>query len=146
MKGNKFFKSDEVSKIISAIEKAETHTSGEIRVHVESLCTEDVLDRAAWIFKKLKMSETKERNGVLVYLAMKSKKFAIIGDVGINMKVEPDFWEQTKEKMHDFFAKSEYAQGIEYGILEAGKRLSSYFPYDEHTDTNELSNDISIGE
>lgn len=129
--------------IIAAIEEAERHTSGEIRVHIENQCPEEVLDRAAYWFQKLGMHRTKQRNGVLIYLALLDHKFAIIVDVGIHQKVPSDFWEKTKEEMLQYFRKGEITQGLEKGILQVGYQLQEHFPYDPHTDENELSNEIS---
>jgi len=91
---------EEKAEIKAAIEKAELNTSGEIRVHLENHCkAENVLDRAAQMFAELKMHKTAQRNGVLIYMAIKDHKFAIIGDAGINANVEEGFWDITKEKM-----------------------------------------------
>lgn len=129
--------------IIAAIEEAERHTSGEIRVHIENQCPEEVLDRAAYWFQRLGMHRTKQRNGVLIYLALLDHKFAIIGDVAIHQKVSSDFWEKTKEEMLQYFRKGEITQGLAKGILRVGYQLREHFPYDPHTDENELSNEIS---
>jgi len=131
--------------ITKAIEKAEHQTSGEIRVHVESKCREEVLDRAAWLFKKLKMHETKDRNGVLIYLSINDRKFAIIGDAGINKVVPEGFWNENKEMMISHFKKGEFAIGLIKGIEKAGEQLKQFFPYQED-DVNELSDEISYGE
>ena len=131
--------------ITKAIEKAEHQTSGEIRVHVESKCREEVLDRAAWLFKKLKMHETKDRNGVLIYLSINDRKFAIIGDAGINKVVPEGFWNDNKEMMISHFKKGEFAIGLIKGIEKAGEQLKQFFPYQED-DVNELSDEISYGE
>lgn len=139
------FSSDQKKRIKAAIEEAELNTSGEIRVHLENHCkSENVLDRAAQVFAQLKMHETEARNGVLVYMAVKDHKFAIIGDGGINAKVEEDFWDTTKEKMLSRFKAGELTQGLVDGILCAGERLKQYFPY-QKDDINELSDDISFG-
>ena len=130
--------------ITKAIEGEENQTSGEIRVHVESLCKEDVLDRAAWLFKKLKMHETKERNGVLIYLSVNDRKFAIIGDSGINKVVPEGFWDEIKEMMISHFSKGEFALGLINGIEKTGDQLKQYFPRQEN-DVNELSDEISYG-
>jgi len=139
-----FFTEEEKEKIINAIREAEKNTSGEIKVHVENKCRGNVLERALHWFDKLKMRETKLRNGVLIYLAVKSKKFAIIGDEGINKVVPDDFWEDIKEKMTDRFKKGEFTLGLTEGILETGKALKKYFPY-QKDDVNELSDEISFG-
>ena len=140
-----FFSESEKTKIVQAIQTAELNTSGEIRVHIDRTCDEDVLDRAAWWFKQLKMEKTKLRNGVLIYLATESKKFAIIGDAGINTIVPKDFWETTKNGMLDYFKRNQFSDGVVYGILEAGQRLKDAFPYKKGEDINELSDDISFG-
>jgi len=90
---SKYLTKDEQAQIVKAIESAELNTSGEIRVHLESLCSGDPFKRAVYLFNKLKMHKTKDRNGVLIYIAFESKKFAIIGDSGINEKVSDNFWD-----------------------------------------------------
>lgn len=137
------FNDDEQQKIREAIEQAERFTSGEIRVCLEETCSEDVLDRAANYFKKLGMDKTALRNGVLIYLASKDRKFAIIGDAGINKSVPEDFWHSTKEAMLGFFKQDKLAEGVVTGIRLAGGQLKTYFPYLDN-DINELPNDIAF--
>lgn len=139
-----FFTKAQKKQIAQAISNAELTTSGEIRVHIENKCPGDVLDRAAFIFKQLNMHKTELRNGVLFYLAIKSRKFAIIGDKGINTVVPEDFWDKIKEKMQNHFKEEQFAQGLSEGIKDAGDALQEHFPYQED-DVNELSNDISFG-
>ena len=130
--------------IVDAIKEAELNTSGEIRVHIESHCKGNVLDRAAYIFKKLKIHKTAQRNGVLFYLAYKDRKFAILGDAGINSKVPENFWDDIKEKMAEKFKEGKFAEGLAEGIKESGQQLKTHFPY-QSDDVNELSDDISFG-
>jgi len=144
MKPSEFLGKENEKSIMAAIERAEGQTSGEIRVHIESKCREDVLDRAAWLFKKLKMQETKERNGVLIYLSIDDHKFAIIGDSGINKVVPEGFWNDIKDEMIAHFAKGEFAIGLIKGIEESGQHLKKYFPC-QADDVNELSDEISYG-
>ncbi len=143
MKASSFFTKSEKNAILEAIKEAEKNTSGEIRVHIENRCKEDVLDRAAWIFKKLDMDRTRERNGVLFYLAVKDRKFAIIGDAGINSKVPEGFWNQIKEIMEKNFIEGRFTEGLSEGIKMAGEKLKEYFPYNKG-DINELSDEISF--
>ena len=130
--------------IKEAIGVAEHQTSGEIRVHLEESCKNDVLDRAAWLFKKLDMHKTKDRNGVLIYLSTKDRKFAIIGDIGINRVVPEGFWNEIKQNMINHFTKGEFAEGIINGIKLTGEQLKQFFPF-QTDDTNELSDEISFG-
>lgn len=139
------FTKEEKARITASIRQAELNTSGEIRVHLEKRCKSDnVLDRAAHVFADLGMQKTEARNGVLVYMAVEDHKFAIIGDAGINAKVEDDFWDLTKEKMLKHFKKGELTKGLVEGVLCAGERLKEFFPY-QSDDRNELADDISFG-
>ena len=138
-----FFSSEEKKRITDAIAEAEKNTSGEIRLHAEGHCKIDVLDRAAYVFKKLGMHETEQRNGVLFYLAVHDRKFAIIGDAGINRVVPSDFWNEIKETMLGYFKEGKFTDGLTKGILMAGDQLKANFPFHKD-DVNELSNEISF--
>ncbi len=140
-----FFSPLQVEEIKQAILNAELDTSGEIRVHVENNCEGEVLDRAAAVFKLLKMNETELKNGVLIYLAIKNRKFAIIGDSGINLVVEKDYWERLKARMLESFREENFTEGLSQSILEVGKILKKHFPY-QKDDVNELPDDISFGD
>ena len=137
------FNEDEQHRIRVALEDAEKHTSGQIRVCIEKSCSEDVLDRAAKYFHKLDMHKTKHRNGVLIYLATVDRKFAIIGDAGINKVVPADFWDSTKEDMLEHFKLGDLVEGIVTGLQIAGENLQKYFPH-HNGDANELSDDIAF--
>lgn len=144
MKPKDYFTPDQQKQIVDAIEEAELNTSGEIRVHIDLTCKEDVLDRAAKTFALLKMHKTKLRNGVLFYLSIQDHKFAILGDAGINSQVPVNFWESTKQAMLDKFKENNLTEGLVTGITMAGEQLKKYFPYKDD-DINELDNNISFG-
>jgi uncharacterized membrane protein len=142
---SKLFSSEQKAEIVAAIKAAETQTSGEIQVHIESTCKGAVLDRAAKVFETLKMYQTKDRNGVLIYLAVEDHKFAILGDAGINSVVPADFWGSTKDLMASHFRQGKFTEGLIEGIHHAGDQLKTHFPYDHLDDQNELSNEVSFG-
>ncbi len=142
---SKFFSKEEKNKIVQAIKEAEHQTSGEIRLHLESRSKGNTLERAVHIFEKLKMHDTRLRNGTLIYIAVKDRKFSIFGDQGINEIVPDNFWEDVKEEMRRFFIKDQFADGVIRGIFLIGEKLKEFFPYQED-DVNELPDDISIGE
>lgn len=144
MKISDFLTKQQKEEVVRAIEIAETETSGEIRVHIESTCKKDVLDRAVEIFANLKMHKTALRNGILIYLAINDKKFAIIGDVGINSKVPDNFWDSVKDDMARHFKENRFTEGLICGIGLAGEKLKTYFPF-QSDDVNELPNEISFG-
>jgi len=143
VKASTFLTREQQLQIRDAIKEAEGETSGEIRVHIENSLTGNVLDRAAWIFNKIGMHATDNRNGVLFYLTLRSKEFAIIGDGGINAKVPENFWDETRKVIQEYFKKGEYAAGLVEGILMAGRELKLHFPHKKE-DTNELPDEISF--
>jgi len=143
MSVEKFFSKEEKKQITDAIAEAENNTSGEIRLHAEGNCKLDVLDRAAYIFEKLGMHQADQRNGVLFYLAVHDRKFAILGDAGINKLVPANFWDEIKETMLSYFKEGKFTEGLIKGILMAGGQLKANFPYHKD-DVDELTNEISF--
>lgn len=140
-----FFTKDEQDLITKSISEAEKNTSGEIRVHIEMHCKTDPKTRAIEVFKQLKMGQTNLRNGVLFYFAVKDKKFAVIGDSGINEIVQVNFWNSIRDEAIQNFKQGKFSEGLITGITMTGEKLKAYFPY-QINDKNELSNDISFEE
>ena len=131
--------------VVAAIRSAELVTSGEVRVHIETNCLEEnVLERAKQVFADLGMHRTDLKNGVLFYLATDDRKFAVLGDKGINERVPDNFWNNVRDTMRAHFKKNEFAEGLSQGIQLAGEQLKTFFPRQEN-DINELSDDISFG-
>ena len=137
------FTEEEQQRIQQTVADAEKNTSGEVRVCMEKTCSEEALDRAAKYFARLEMHKTKLRNGVLIYVATVDRKFAIIGDVGINNVVPANFWDSTKEGMLNHFKYGNLVEGIVTGITQAGEQLKKYFPHTLN-DKNELPDDIAF--
>lgn len=139
-----FLSKIEEQQIVDAICMAEKNTSGEIRVHIEKTTSIAPINRAVEVFYELEMNKTKDANGVIIYVAVKDKKFAIYGDIGINNVVPSDFWESTKNIMTNHFKDGNFKDGLVEGITKAGEKLKHFFPFQEN-DTNELPNEISKG-
>jgi len=139
-----FLTTEEEQEVVDAILQAEKNTSGEIRVHIESSTKLTSYNRAKEVFHYLKMDNTKEANGVLIYVAVLDRKFTIYGGSGINKIVPKDFWNTTKDAIETEFKKGNFKQGLMNGLLKAGQELENHFPW-KHGDTNELSNEISKG-
>lgn len=135
------FTEEQQEQISNAIAEAEKATSGEIRIAIDKHCEGDPIEKATSHFGKLGMDKTSRHNGVLIYLAHADHKFAIIGDSGINKVVPADFWETTKVAMQAHFASGNLTQGIIAGIMLAGEKLATFYPY-EKGDINELPNEI----
>ncbi len=143
MKASTFFTPEQQEAIIRAIADAEHATSGEIRVHLETSCKANILDEAAWLFRKLGMHRTADRNGVLVYMAIKERSFAIIGDSGINAVVPLGFWDSIRDHMQQCFSEGRFAEGLSEGVLMVGEKLKEHFPR-MRDDLNELPDAISF--
>ena len=143
-KAKDFLTPAEEEAIIAAIGQAEKNTSGEIRVHVENTSEKPPLERAQEVFQQLGMQATEARNGVLFYVGVKVHSFAIVGDEGIDKVVEDDFWDCTKDLVIAHFKEGRFSQGLVEGILRAGDRLKTYFPFAD-SDKNELPDTISKG-
>ena len=137
-----FLTREEETAIVAAIRDAEKNTSGEIRVHIEGELKKDVLERAKEVFHYLKMDNTKAENGVLFYIAVNSRTFAVYGDRGINKKVPENFWEGVKNNLELHFKKGEFSEGLVTSIGMAGIQLEKYFPWHE-SDINELDDTIT---
>lgn len=140
-----FLTPSQQEQVVAAIRSAELVTSGEVRVHIETNCLEnDVIERAKQVFADLGMHRTDLKNGVLFYLATEDRKFAVLGDKGINERVPDNFWNNVRDTMRAHFKKNEFAEGLSQGIQLAGEQLKMFFPR-QANDINELSDDISFG-
>jgi len=135
----------ELAELKTTISEAEKRTSGEIRVFIEDHSEDGPLDRAAYIFEKIGMKKTSLNNGVLIYVALKDRKFSIIGDSGIHAKVGSAFWDAIKEKMTGHFKEGRIFEGLKTAVRDSGEALATYFPYTSG-DRDELSNDVIYGE
>lgn len=131
--------------VTEAIADAEKMTSGEVRVFVELKCKYvDAMDRAKDLFYQLNMHRTEARNGVLVYVALNDRQFAILGDQGIHKKVGNNYWQQQAGEMRRAFQESQYIAGITTVVRSIGDSLKTHFPY-QSDDQNELPDDIVFG-
>jgi len=139
-----FLTTIEEQEVVEAIRLAEKNTSGEIRVHIENTFEGDIEQRTLEVFSILKMHNTKQRNSVLIYVAVQNKAFAIYGDQGINHVVASDFWNHTETVIENHFKSGDFKQGLVDGVLHAGEQLKQHFPISD-LDSNELTNQISKG-
>lgn len=131
--------------MLNAVRSAEQATSGEVRIFIESRCRfVDPVDRAREIFHQLHMEQTRERNAVLLYVAMKDRQLALWGDKGIHERVGDGFWKTQVQEILSHFQKDNYAHGIASVVREVGAMLSHFFPHTDG-DKNELPDDIVFG-
>jgi uncharacterized membrane protein len=128
-------------KIVAAIREAEKKTSGEIRVFITRKPTENPLEMAKQQFVKMGMEKTQERNGVLLFVAPRTHKFAIVGDVGVQTRCGDAFWTELAHEMSSHFKKADFTNGIIYGVHKAGELLAEHFPR-KRGDKNELPDEV----
>ncbi len=140
-----YFHQEEAERIIAEIRAAEKKTACEIRLHVENRCWRHPIKRAQVVFRKIGMQRTEGQTGLLIYLSMKSRKYAIIGDSGISEKVESTFFEEVRNLMQPYFDEEKFCEGVCQGIRFCGDHLAPLIPW-QADDDNELSDDISVGE
>jgi uncharacterized membrane protein len=144
MQTNAFLKALDNDRIVAAILDAESRSIGEIRVHVTNQPTTEVEAAARAQFEKLDMTKTALRNGVLIYVAPRSQKFAVIGDAGIHERCGTTFWSGIATAMEADFRAGRFTDGIVKGVQEAGNALARYFPREgTKPDVNELSDDVT---
>jgi uncharacterized membrane protein len=145
-KKKEFFTPEQQQRMVEAIQQAERNTSGEVRVFVESKCKYvDAVERAKEIFFSLKMEATKDRNAVLLYLALDDHQLALFADEGIYQRLGKDYWNHEVKKIIAAFTKDDYTGGICTVVKDIGDALTEQFPYDDKTDKNELPDDIVFG-
>jgi uncharacterized membrane protein len=139
-----FFTKQESDIIVSQIASIELITIGELRIHVEDLCSGDPYLRAVEVFNKLEMYKTISQSGIIIYLASEDKKLSIIGDKGIHDKVGAGFWTQIVADVNEEITQKSVFEGISLAVDLVGKKLIEHFP-EQNKPVNELSNEISYG-
>ncbi len=137
-----FMTRDERNRVIDAIRAFERATSGEIRVHLEERIDGSAREAAARAFDRLGMTRTRDRNGILFFVGVRDRRFAVIGDAGINDAVPNDFWAGVVARVEARFTEGRTADGLLEGIGLAGAALSEHFP-PRANDINELPDTIS---
>jgi uncharacterized membrane protein len=141
----KFLTKEEKKALVTCISETEMLIEGEIKVHLEEKCIGAVNLRAFEIFQGLELYKTKNRIGVLIYVAVKDQKIAIIGDEGIHKVVPDNFWDSTLDGIISYLKKGDNLSALEYGIKEVGRKLQEFFPSTDDN-KNELSNELSIAD
>ncbi len=137
-----FFDKEQQQMLVNAIASAELKTSGEIRLHINNFCFGNELKAAQKVFKKLSMNNTNERNGVLIYVSVLSRKIAVFGDEGIYQKLGNAYWQSVIDNLILNFKQNKKAEALSECIVELGEQLGKYFPRNSN-DVNELPNTIS---
>jgi uncharacterized membrane protein len=144
LKSKHFLKQLDHDRIVAAIREAEGRSRGELRVHVVHHDVGDVEQAAARQFEAFGMTATAERTGVLIYVAPRSRKFAVIGDTGIHARCGPGFWKDVAAAMESEFREGRFTDGIVKGLARAGDALAEHFPRTPGgADANELPDEVT---
>ena len=130
-------------QIVEAIRQAELRTSGEIRVYIAKEKAPEPMKSAIEQFERMGMTQTRERNGVLIFVAPRSQTFAIIGDEGVHRHCGQEFWNEVSEQMRSRF-REDPTSAITHAIARAGEHLARHFPR-QADDRNELSDAVERG-
>lgn len=138
-----FLSDEQEQAVVDSITAAELKTSGEIRLHIENRCKGGAQKRAQQVFSDLKMTQTKDRNGILIYIALLDHKLCIWGDEGFHAKVGQSFWDSEMAQLVSAFKEKQFKEGLIALISKMGIKLSDLFPF-QSDDTNELDNSISF--
>lgn len=145
MRTKEFVSKLDHDRIVQAIRGAESKTSAEIRVYIQRGELEgDPLEAAQKRFHKLGMHKTQEQNAVLVFVAPRAHKFAVVGDKAIHEKCGEQFWQSVVEGMRAHFQKENFSVALVEAIGEVGQALATYFPR-KGTDRDELPDEIIEG-
>ena len=138
-----FLTDQEMASLVEAIQTAENHSSGEIRIHICSRSEGNNAEIAFKVFERLCKGKTLAKNAVLFHVNFEQHYLTIIGDEGIHEKVHQYFWDQMHDKITGEFAKGNYHDGLKNAVLETGLELKNHFPI-LGENTNELSNEITF--
>jgi uncharacterized membrane protein len=141
MKTRAFLDRVQEDEVITAIRQAESKTSGEIRVFVSHKEVQDALVAAQTQFERMKMQRTRDRNGVLIFVAPRTRQFAVVGDAGIHSRCGPEFWNEVASQMSERFQQGAFTAGIVHAIHRAGSLLAHHFPR-RPDDENELPDQV----
>jgi uncharacterized membrane protein len=142
MRTREFLSKLEHDRIVQAIAEAESRTSGEIRVLIQrGKLNSDPLVTAQKRFNRLGMHKTRERNAVLIFVAPRVHKLAVVGDTAIHEKCGDEFWQRVVEKMRTHFQNEKFSAALIEAVKEIGSVLATHFPQTVR-DTNELPDDV----
>jgi len=141
MRTREFLSKLEHDRIIEAIREAESKSSGEIRVVIQrGKLKSDPLDAAQKKFHRLGMHKTRERNAVLIFVAPRVHKLAVVGDNAIHEKCGDEFWQRLVQRMRTHFQNEKFSDALIEAVNEVGSVLATHFPQTVR-DANELPDD-----
>lgn len=140
---NTYLTDQDLASLVEAIKTAESYSTGELRVHIDTHSEGDFAKSAWDVFRALKMHKTKYRNAVLFHVNFEKKYFTIIGDEAIHSKVHQNFWDQIHDEATSLFAQKKYFQGLRDAILKTGLEFKKYFPVTGEN-KNELPDEITF--
>ena len=130
--------------LVNLIKSTEEATSCEIKIHINDTCKESALERAIMLITKLGLDRTKNRTGIILYLAVKDKKFAIAGDIGIHKRLPNHSWHDLKDEAISYFKEEKYLEGFSNCLKKLATIVKAEFPENKNENVNEISDEISF--
>ena len=141
MRTKEFLSKLEHDRIVAAIRDAESKTSGEIRVYIQrGKLKLDPLIAAQKKFHQLGMHRTAGRNAVLIFVAPRAHKFAVVGDKAIHEKCGENYWQRVVDLMREHFRNERFSDALVDAIADVGSALAAHFP--KRSTSTELPDEI----
>ncbi len=145
----RFLTPADLEALARAIAEAERHTSGEIRIHLErrlppAPADDPVQARARDVFHRLGLGRTRERNAVLIYLALEDRQLAVVGDQGVHARLGDAYWQRVRDLMVERLRQGRVREALVTAVETVGGALREHFPR-RPDDQNELPDRVSLG-
>jgi uncharacterized membrane protein len=124
-----------LARIEQAIKAGEATHSGQVRFVVEGALdgaplfrNQPARERALDVFSHLRIWDTADNNGVLIYLLLADHDVEIVADRGINAKVGAAGWEKICKEMEADFRAGDFERGVIKGVAAVSRELAAHFP------------------
>ena len=144
---------DLIERLMRRVAASEQRHSGEIRIYVEASLPTSYLwrdakprERAVAIFGKLRVWDTEQNNGVLIYLMLAEHAIEIVADRGIDRHVSTQDWQAVVGRMGAAFREGRFEEGLTQALGEVSALLVTHFPLADGTvNPDELPNQPVLG-
>ncbi|VWX59992.1 TLP18.3, Psb32 and MOLO-1 founding protein of phosphatase [Burkholderiales bacterium 8X] len=124
-----------LERLKQRVAASERRHGGEVRICIEAGLPMSYLwrdaparERAIMLFGKLRVWDTADNNGVLIYLLMAEHAIEIVADRGIDALVESDEWAAMTQRMAQTFREGRFEDGLTQALEEVSALLVASFP------------------
>ena len=142
-----------LQRLHQRVAASENRHSGEIRICVEASLPSSYIwrdaaprERAVAMFGKLRMWDTEDNNGVLIYLLLAEHAIEIVADRGLAGRVPPAEWTAMVQRMGGAFREGRFEDGLTHALEEVSALLVQHFPLAPgQSSSNELPDEPVLG-